>query len=100
MLSLKPGVKMSGLQPQIVLGLISIHSVFEVFGYEATITSINDGHHMDGSLHYRGCAVDLRIRSVDSSDVVGLMAALRRCLGSDFDVVLEVDHIHIEYDPK
>lgn len=100
MLSLKPGVSMSKLQPQIVLGLIAIHSLFQRYGYACTITSICDGVHRPNSLHGVGAAVDLRIRAIGSANVERLVSDIRQALGSDFDVVLEVDHIHVEYDPK
>lgn len=100
MLSIKPGVHMDKLQPQIVLGLIAIYSIFERHGYDVTITSISDGNHSLNSLHYVGSAVDLRIKSVGTSDVELLVSDIRRSLGANYDVVLEVDHIHVEYDPK
>ena len=100
MLSLKSCVTMDKLQPQIVLGLIAIHSIFEAHGYDVTITSLSDGVHQSGSLHYSGCAVDLRIKPIRESDVTFLLRDIRFALGANFDVVLEVDHIHVEYDPK
>lgn len=30
----------------------------------------------------------------------GLVAALANKLGEDYDVILETDHIHVEFDPK
>jgi hypothetical protein len=66
--------------------------------YEMTITSAKDGKHMVGSLHYTGNAIDIRTR-----DMIFLSKVKRQItfdLGIDFDVVLENDHIHIEYDPQ
>ena len=100
MLSLKPGVSISRIQPQMVLGLISINSIFEVHGCDLVLTSVCDGRHKIDSRHYSGNAVDLRIWSIGGSDVEHLVSSIRRALGADFDVVLEVDHIHVEYDPK
>lgn len=74
--------------------------VLKVTGLELFITSAADGVHMPGSRHYTGEAIDLRIRSVDADKRVVLRAALQSVLGSLFDVVLEVDHIHIEFDPR
>ena len=50
-----------------------------------------------GSLHYAGCAVDLRF---PPDNAAGLKAALAEALGGDYDVVLEADHIHVEFQPK
>lgn len=98
--SFKEGVSISKLEPQLVLGLLSVYSIFEEHGYDAVVTSVSDGIHRSGSFHYVGCAADLRIRHLGKSDVVTLVKSIRAALGSNFDVVLEVDHIHIEYDPK
>ncbi len=69
------------------------------------ITSAKDGSHMAGSLHYENRAYDIRTRNI-----VGLaefplagrtwVDRMRLVLGDDYDVVLEKDHIHAEYDPK
>jgi len=99
-ISLKVGVKMEKLQPQLVLGLLVISSIYKDYGYDLTITSLSDGVHSPNSLHRVGCAVDLRTRCVGSADILSLVSSIRRALGSDFDVVLEADHLHVEYQPK
>jgi hypothetical protein len=73
---------------------------------EVTVTSCNDGHHMPGSLHYENRAVDLRTGMnwvpplLSRAQVQQIIYDMKTVLGKDFDVVLEVDHIHGEYDPK
>lgn len=75
--------------------------VFGKYGIQPTITSALDGHHMANSKHYSGDALDWRIWE---SDIRGLTSTIvdemRYYLGLDYDVVLEEDHIHVEYDPK
>lgn len=66
--------------------------------YEMTITSGKDGAHMADSKHYRGLAVDIRTR--DMMKVSNVVAALKSHFFMQLDIVFEVDHIHIEYDPK
>ena len=63
-----------------------------------TITSVRDGVHMPGSFHYSGLAFDIRI--FDLRGVLAHVVAdrLREALGSLFTVVLEQDHIHVEFD--
>ena len=64
------------------------------------VTSGTEGDHMAGSLHYVGKAIDLRSRDLTSMQVVQLLGSLRAWLGEDFDVIDEVNHIHVEYDPS
>ena len=69
-------------------------------GTEGTLTSGIEGAHSPSSLHYRGLAWDFRlpIASVGTDKVI---QALRMGLtAAYYDVLLEGDHIHIEYDPK
>lgn len=100
MLSFKHDVKLDVLDPRIVLGVLCVYSVFEEFGYDCVITSISDGVHRSDSFHYRGCAADFRIRHINGPAIDAVVNNLRQALGSNFDVVLEVDHLHVEYDPK
>lgn len=100
MISLKTGVKMERLQPQIILGLLVASFVYKEFGYDTVITSLSDGIHGLSSLHYSGAAVDLRTRTVATKDISSIVNYIRSALGSDFDVILESDHLHIEYQPK
>ena len=66
--------------------------------YVMTITSARDGKHMLNSLHYKGCAIDIRCR--DMKNPLMVSKGLNDILGRDFDVIFEGDHIHIEYDKK
>lgn len=91
---------MKGISPQLVLGLVICDRVYTEYGQELVITSLNDGHHMEGSLHYKGDAADLRTRYFSGAAKDKVSETLRERLGIDFDVILETDHIHIEYDPK
>lgn len=70
-------------------------------GKEIVVPSILDGVHGEKSLHYNGLAFDMRTFIYKSQDEIEkLMAMFRYMLGPNYDVVLEKDHIHIEYDPK
>jgi len=74
-----------------------LDQVFQKFGVaEAIITSGRDGIHKVGSFHYEGKAFDLRTFHV----LEALKDELKKELGLKYDVILEKDHIHIEYDPK
>lgn len=64
--------------------------------FEMVITSGNDGKHMPGSLHYSNKAIDIRKSNMKNPDHCWLM--IRKQMGHNIDVVMEKDHIHIEYD--
>ena len=67
------------------------------------ITSANDSGHVIGSLHFENRAVDVRIKNIIGHMWVEARLWAERIqqeLGSDYDVVLALDHIHVEYDPK
>jgi len=65
-----------------------------------TITSATDGKHSKRSLHYKNKALDVRTRPLDKSDQELYKYKLSWWLGKHYDVVLEKDHIHIEFDPE
>jgi hypothetical protein len=94
----KNGVPADGLQAVIWKAVYWTAMLYGSIGIEhLTITSTTDGAHKTGSLHYSGRAVDIRTWHVP--DVEKLAASLRVILGRHYDVVVETDHLHIEYDP-
>jgi len=103
MLLLKPGVDVTGISTEILIGLQVLAGVFWKHGIPTLITSCRDGEHMEGSKHYLGDAVDVRLPSRFSStehiDIV-LLNEGRVALGDQYDLVLEEDHLHLEFDPK
>jgi len=100
MLSLKAGVRITGMRPEILLAAVAAMEVYKAAGHDLTITACVDGRHTTGSLHYAGAAIDIRTRDLPPADVPKLMAQIKECVGGDFDVLLETDHIHIEFQPK
>ncbi len=64
MLFIKPGVRITGLRPEILLAAVAAERVYEAAGHDFTITACVDGKHMAGSLHYAGTAIDVRTRDV------------------------------------
>ena len=97
-MKLKPGVSVLDIQPELVLALIIINSIYQKHGLELVITSVSDGKHMQNSLHYAGEAADLRI-TPDSNLNKKLLEEIRSALDAEFDVILEPSHLHVEYDP-
>ncbi len=97
---IKKGVKARGLQPEILLAIFEAREVYKTFHAELVITSLLDGKHMEGSLHYKGLAVDIRTSNLSGQTRPIAAARLKSALGAEYDVILEKDHIHIEHDPK
>jgi len=104
---LKAGVSLRCLKREIRRALNIIEDVYiNIAGHESIITSTTEGTHSPSSLHYAGQAVDIAlpgahnmyVRPGGSTNAV--VKKLREMLGKDYDVVLEKDHIHVEYDPK
>jgi hypothetical protein len=100
MLLIKPGVRITGLRPEILLAAVVAERVYEAAGHEFIITACVAGKHMAGSLHYAGAAIDIRPRDVTADKIPAILATLKEALADDFDVLLEGDHIHIEFQPK
>ena len=100
MLLLKPGVRVAGLRPEILLAVVAAERVCAEMGVDCVVTACVDGVHQAGSLLYCGLAVDLRSRDFRPGDVEKAIARIKQCLGADYDVVLENDHIHVEFDQK
>jgi len=100
MLFLKSDVRITGLRPELLLAAVAAMRVYETAGHDFIITACVDGKHMTGSLHNAGAAIDVRTHDIVPAEVQKLIAQIKTCLGGDFDVLLEVDHIHIEFQPK
>ena len=75
------------------------------------VTSVSDQGHGEESLHYVGRAFDVRTKGTRKGAINAVLedqqretelwaGRIRSLLGKDWDVVVEVDHIHVEYDPK
>lgn len=97
-MKLKPGVDIRGVRPEIVLAMIVVEPIIEKHA-PFVVTSVCEGTHKPTSLHYSGFAIDIRTRDVDQAMVRPLVQELQAALGIQFDVVLEGDHVHLEFDP-
>jgi hypothetical protein len=97
-LKFKSGVRLYGLHPEALHGIDLCLAVFHTRGLSMTLTSCRDGRHSDHSHHYKGLAWDIRIWDIEN-EVAEVCNQLRSVLGDDYQVIPEVDHIHVEYDP-
>lgn len=96
----KPGVVAKGLTEPMLFVLGFVEAVWRLNGLvEPTLTSALDGKHSATSLHYSGNAVDIRTRDMPAERRVAMTNILKRYLDSaGYDIALESDHIHIEWD--
>lgn len=101
MISFKPGAELAGLRAEILFGLLVVKDVFETYGLDLVVTEATGGNHMQGSLHYRGLAVDIRSRDIPTEQMKkDVLIICKEKLGKNFDMILEVNHYHLEMDPK
>lgn len=97
---LKDGVELAGAQPEILRAIQSVAEVLAGFKEELTITAIKEGGHGRKSLHRFGLAFDFRTRTLSPNALGPIASECRHRLGPDYDVIMESDHGHVEYDPK
>jgi len=92
-------VQLSGLRVEIWAAIHHAALIWRQHGMlSLVITSALDGVHSKHSKHYSGDAVDIRSR--DLPDAFGMAGELQERMGDAYNVLLEQDHIHIEYDPR
>jgi len=94
--------KVKGMQPEILLAIIIADQLMrKMYGKDLTLTSITDGHEFNPrSLHNPGYAFDMRIWGMARFDQDKFVEELSNLLGGEYDIVVERDHIHVEFDPK
>lgn len=85
------------MTPELEKAVQVVDTLLHAYGLHAVITSGNDGYHSrPGSLHYRNAALDFRTN--DWPDVHEYVVRIRGLLGPKYDVVVEPNHLHIEYE--
>ena len=94
---IKAGVDISRLNRKIRRALHAAETAYSEDSELFIITSTYEGNHSAGSLHYSNDAFDSNRPKNNPTSVVG---NIKSRLGPDYDVVLEYNHIHVEYDPK
>lgn len=100
MLTLKPDVRITGLRPEVVIAIVVAERAYAEIGCALMLTSAIEGAHMRSSLHYAGSAADFQTHNVAPDKLKPLVEKIGGALGPDFDVLLESDHPHVEFQPK
>jgi hypothetical protein len=99
-MTLKFSTSIKKMSTQILLALIIANECYSKKGLEMVITSVSDSVHSNNSLHYSGFAADLRTNNISPVIIESIVADIKLRLTKEFDVIHEIDHIHIEFDPK
>lgn len=90
----------------LLAAIIIADAIYTKYGYECVITSLNDGKHKQGSLHYVDKGVDFRTKNIFHPEHKELIKRdITETLGEKYDVIFEArgevnEHLHVEYDPK
>lgn len=86
-----------GVTPLNLIIAAAAANVAQALGITVFITAGTDGKHMVGSRHYIGQALDFRTSNLTSHEVDAFKELLANRLGPHYDVILESDHIHAEF---
>jgi len=104
---LKPGVDVLGCKPELLACLQVAEAVYARHGVELVVTSVTEGQHRRGSMHYRELAADLRVHGLPAEGSVRDEVAreIGKALGVDYDVLYEGHerpraHVHLGYQRK
>ena len=98
MLQFKVGVQLT-VTKEVNEILRGVESVFRQFDVPCVVTAGTDGVHGKQSKHYSGQALDFRIRDLKPEQRDALVKLCQKSLIQGHDVVLESDHLHVEWDP-
>ena len=102
----KEGVALDDLQPEALSAAEIAKPILEAAGVDFVVTSTGladraGAKSVKDSKHNTGQAFDIRTRDMpDAKEKQEVVDQLIEALGDDYDVVLESDHIHVEFDPK
>ena len=84
----------------LLLGLVVIDQVLDKYNLNCGITSLNDSKHSKTSLHYADNTADIRTKDCPARiDKAGVVKEMKSRLNHHYDIILESNHIHIEYQP-
>ena len=102
MISVKPGVDLSLLQPQMALAAQVVAEIYRTYGCELVITGGCEPGHSPGGRHPIGLALDFRTRNVPAGFLGSLGDKVQEALGEQYDTVEKriPPHLHVEFDPR
>jgi len=93
-------ISLIGIRTELMFAMIVTEQVYQSHGRELVVTSVNDSRHSGTSLHYSGCAFDARTNYFIEGEADKVVTEIKEKLNIDYDVINEVDHIHVEWQPR
>jgi len=101
MVRFKTGVSLTGVCPQVVLGIMISADVYAKHNIDMWVTSVADGSHGKYSRHYQGMAWDMRVWNIPSDAIRHqIFDELKQALGESFMLLDEKDHFHASFKPN
>lgn len=102
-MNVKPGASIDKCRAPILVAAQKIEPLFPN-GMVITSGSEKYKHSAERSAHYRGDAIDVRIKNVTEIDRPELLRQIKQALGPDYVVIWEGkglpwEHIHIHWSP-
>lgn len=100
MFGIKDRVRFASPEMAMMHASLVMMEVCREFGVDCVVTCGIEEHEHP-SFHVYGGGLDYRTRDLEHQARKELFSAsASKRLGDGFDVVLESDHLHVEYDPK
>jgi hypothetical protein len=93
-------VNVLGLHPCMFFAFIVAGEVYHEHGFNCVLTSATDSKHGKHSHHFKGYAIDIRIRDIPVDIINNIVEEIQFRLQKQYQVILEGNHIHIEFDPE
>ena len=98
-IEVKPRVILRGLNKKMLPVFLKAPDIWRKHGKNMVITSGLEGKHCKNSRHFAGMALDLRSLNLDRNARSQVRNELAGALGSEYWILMENDHIHVEYNP-
>jgi len=100
--TIKRGVALAGLRPEIVLACFVVFPLLEEWGQRLRITSGTERAvgRVKRTLHIVGHALDFGLENMTPSERDELRDQVGDALGDEFDVLIAYNRLHVEYQPE
>jgi hypothetical protein len=99
MMRFEPSFRLGVLHQEIAIVLHHASIWSRLANVDLVVNCGSNGKHNPGTLHPWDLALDLDTEGDRLADTQQLYGYLARVLGVAYDVILESDHVHVEYDP-